>query len=178
MSNSCKICGRNTDTVANPIEFEQYQFCSEPCYSRYLKSKGIKRKSTGHPIKKKKVMDQISELPTPLKVVTYLNIALAAISLVQTLAYIASVPLSTNIENGFSVLLSVLIIIGIIQASRLIRIIVLICSWIAVTMIGISIPVLFMNNGLQSLLALIPFSVNAITIWGLSTARSKAYFGY
>lgn len=178
MNKACKICGRNTETVATPIEFDQYQFCSDPCFSSYLKSKGIKRKHTGHPIKKKKVMDRINELPTPLKVVIWLNIILTAISLVQALAYLTSVPLSTNIENAFNVLISVLIIVGIIQASRLIRIIVLVFSWITVIMIGIGIPILLMHIGLQTLLALIPFSVSAVTIWGLSTSRSKAYFGY
>jgi len=178
MSKSCKICGRNTETVANPIEFDQYQFCSEPCYSGFLKSKGIKRKHTGHPIKRKKVIDRISDLPTPLKVATWLNIVLAAIGLLESLASMTSVPLATNIENAFGVLLSAMIVIGILQASRLIRIIVLICSWISVIMIGIGIPFLFMHLGMQTVLALIPFSVSAITIWGLSARRSKAYFGY
>ena len=178
MRNLCKICNRNTETVATPIEFDQYQFCSEPCYSSYLKSKGIKRKKSDHPIKKKKIIDRISDLPTPLKVATWLNIALAAISTIQSLATITSVPLATNIENALGVLVSIKIVAGIIQASRLIRIFVLICSWISVIMIGIGIPFLFMHLGMQTVLALIPFSVSAITIWGLSARRSKAYFGY
>ncbi|MGZ0654101.1 hypothetical protein ACWPKS_00685 [Coraliomargarita sp. W4R72] len=138
----------------------------------------MKRSKTDYPIQKKKVRDTINELPMPLTVVVWLNIILAAISIIQSLAYITSVPLSTNIENGFNVLLSILIVIGILQASRLIRIIVLICSWIAVVMIGIGIPFMLMHIGFQTLLALIPFSVSAITIWGLSTRRSKDYFGY
>ncbi len=133
---------------------------------------------TGRLLNKKKIMDRISDLPTPLKVVTWLNVDLSVITLVQSLAYITSAPLSTSIENGFNFLLCVLIVVGIIQASRLIRIIVLICSWIAAIMIGIGIPFLFMQIGLQAIFAVIPFSVSVITIWGLSTRRSKAYFGY
>lgn len=137
------------------------------------KSKGIKRKHTDHPIKKKKVMDRISDLPTPLKVATWANIVLIAISLVEGLASMTSVPLARNIENAYGVLLSAIIVIGILQASRLTRIIALILSWISVIIFGIGIPL-----GMRTILDLIPFSVDAITIWGLSARRSKAYFGY
>lgn len=123
-------------------------------------------------------MQRIGDLPTPLKVVVWLNLILAAISLVQTLAYLSSVSVSTNIENVFSVLISILVVIGIIQASRLIRIIVLVCSWIAVIMMSLGLVLVLTQIGLQAVMILLPMSISAVTIWGLSTQRSKAYFGY
>ena len=73
------------------------------------------------------------------------------ISTIESLAYVTSVPVSTNIRNAFGILLSVLIVVGIVQASRLIRIFVLICSWIAAIMVGIAIPFAFMQIALQAL---------------------------
>jgi hypothetical protein len=138
----------------------------------------MKVKSPRSPRNKKKIMARINDLPTPLKVVVWLNIALGAITLIESLAYMKNNPTGTNIENGFSVLISVLIVVGIIQASRFIRIFVLICSWISAIMIGIGLPFLLMYAGAQAIMALIPFLVSVVTIWGLSARRSKAYFGY
>jgi len=178
MSTPCKNCGRNTETIAEPLEWKEYKFCSEPCLTSYLDCWGVNKRSSDYPIKKKKIMDIMGDLPTPLKVVTWLNIVLAVLTLVQSLTDITSVSLSANIENGFNVLLSVLIVIGIIQASRLIRIIVLICSWIIAIMIGLGIPFLVMQAGIPPIFAVILFSVSVITIWGLCTRKSRAYFGY
>jgi len=178
MNSACKNCGRNTATVTDPIEWKEYVFCGESCYSSFLQSKGIKKRKPDHPIKKKKILDRINDLPTPLKVVVWLNLVLAAVSTVESLAYMTSVPLSTNIENAFGILISVLIVVGIMQASRFIRIFVLICSWITAIMLGIAIPFALMHIGLQALLGIITFAVSVVTIWGLSANRSKAYFGY
>jgi len=178
MNSACKNCGRNTETVANPIEWKDYTFCGESCYSSYLQSKGINRRKSDHSVEKKKLLERISDLPTPLKVVVWLNIVVALISTIESLAYVASVPASTNVENAFGIFLSVLIVVGIIQASRLVRIFVLICSWIAAIMLGIAIPFAFMQFGMQAMLGLITFAVSVVTIWGLSVRRSKAYFGY
>lgn len=178
MSNPCKICGRNTETVPNPVEFNAYTFCSDSCHASYLKSHGISKRNSQYPTEKKNIMQRIGDLPTPLKVVVWLNLILAAISLVQTLAYLSSVSVSTNIENVFSVLISILVVIGIIQASRLIRIIVLVCSWIAVIMMSLGLVLVLTQIGLQAVMILLPMSISAVTIWGLSTQRSKAYFGY
>jgi hypothetical protein len=178
MSKPCKTCGRNTETVPNPIESNGNTFCSEPCHSSYLKSHGISKRNSDYPTEKKNILKRIGGLPTPLKIVTWLNVILAAINLVQALAYVSSVPMSTNIENAFGVLLSILVLIGIIQASRLIRIIVLICSWIAVIMMSLGLVFAFIQIGLQAIMILLPISISAVTIWGLSTQRSKAYFGY
>ena len=178
MNLACKKCGRNTETVANPVEWKDHLFCSESCYSSYLQSKGIKRGRSNHPGEKKKIWDRIGSLPTPLKIVVWLNIAVALISTIESLAYVTSVPVSTNIGNAFGILISILIVVGIVQASRFIRIFVLICSWIAAITVGIAIPFALMQIGLQALLGLITFAVSVVTIWGLSARRSKAYFGY
>jgi len=124
------------------------------------------------------MIDRINDLPTPLKVVVWLNLVLAAITLIESVAWTTSVPMATNIENGFSILISVLVVVGIIQASRFIRIFVLICSWITAIMAGIGIPLLFVQLGAQSILLAVPFVVSVVTIWGLCARRSKAYFGY
>jgi hypothetical protein len=178
MSIPCKNCGRNTEISAEPIEWKTHTFCSETCYASYLQSKGVKVKSPRPPRNNKNLIARINDLPTPLKVVVWLNIVLGAITLIESLAYMSGNPTSANIENGFSVLISVLIVVGIIQASRFIRIFVLICSWISVIMIGIGLPFLLIHAGAQAILALIPFLVSVVTIWGLSARRSKAYFGY
>lgn len=177
MNLACKNCGRNIKTVTDPIEWKEHAFCSEFCFSSYLQSKGIKKKS-GHSIRKKKLLDRIHDLPKPLKVVVWLNIILAAIFIVEFLAYMTTIPLSANIESAFGILLCILTVVGIIQASRLIRMFVLICSWLTAIMLVIVIPLAFVHIGLQALLGIITFAVSAITIWGLSAKRSKAYFGY
>jgi len=126
------------------------------------------------------IKEKLGDIPTSLKVVLWLNAILALVTIAQSLAYITTAPLSTNVENGLNVLLSVLIIIGIIQASRLIRIVVLIFSWIAVLMIGIGMILLFADGifAPQVIWAIIPFAIGIINIWGLCTRRSKIYFGY
>lgn len=176
MSTPCQNCGRNIETVTHPIEWKAYVFCCEPCYSNYLRSRRIKHRNSDHT--KKKKIDRINGLPTPLQIVIWLNTVIVAICLIESSAYMTSVPLSTHVENAFGILLSVLIITGIIQASRFLRIFVLICSWIAAIMMGIIIPLGLFHIGPLALLGSITLAVSVVTIWGLSTHRSKNYFGY
>lgn len=178
MSAPCKNCGRNTATVAEPLEWRSLTFCTPACLASYQKAHGVAAKNLHAPSPKRSLAQRLSALPTPLKIVVWLNLVLAATSLITWLSEATALPLQGNVQNGLDILLSVLIVIGILQASRLIRIIVLVFSWIAVISTGIAFFFAISQIGLHAAIVLLPFSISAVTIWGLSTQRSKAYFGY
>jgi CBS domain containing-hemolysin-like protein len=178
MASPCKNCGRNTDSMPETLEWKGGVFCSTACLASYQKAQGVPPKDRADPVAAKNLTQILRELPTPLQVVVWLNAALAVVSLLTSLASVSRVPLQMNVQNGFDILLSVLIVIGILQASRLIRIIVLVFSWIAVISCAIAFVFGFVHLGWQTSMLLLPLGISAVTIWGLCERRSKAYFGY
>ncbi len=178
MSQACKNCGRNTATIAEPLEWKTHLFCSPACLASYQGASGVSKRNRISPTPKKPLLQTYQSLPTELKIVIWLNIIPSAINLANSLPYLVTAAARDSLQVGMDVLLAILIVVGILQASRLIRIIVLVFSWIAVVsaFIGLIPGILYM--GLHALMLLLPITISGITIWGLNTQRAKTYFGY
>lgn len=115
-------------------------------------------------------------LPMSLKVVCWLNLILGTLNLVNFIITIQASTTQTQISNGANIALMFLVVLGILDKSNFIRIIVLVLSWLGLVLGGISSLAAIVSIGLVALLTLIPLIVLGITIWGLSTAEAKAHF--
>ncbi len=179
MNTRCTNCGRNTSLAPeSAIEWNNHLFCSESCLFKYNETSGACRSKNRHHRKTNIERGKLSSLPGPLKTVVWLNIAIVIIGIIDTLAYVGKVPLSETLGSGFGILVSVLIIVAIIEASRFVRGFVLICSWITAIVLCLLIPVGLINFGPAAFIGIINLLISAVTIWGLTTRSSKAYFGY
>jgi len=70
-----------------------------------------------------------------------------------------------------------LVVVGILQKSKVVRVLVLVCAWLATVSYILGLAVAISALGLIGLIVLIPLALSITTIWGLSTAETKAYFG-
>ncbi len=123
------------------------------------------------------MIKRINALPTSLKVVVWVNLVIGVIGAVQTVASMQVLPLNQTVVNGLNFVCCVLVVLGILQKSRFIRILTLILSWLAVVLLGVSAIIAFFVIGLQVLAVLIPVLVSGATIWGLTTKEANIYFG-
>jgi hypothetical protein len=69
-----------------------------------------------------------------------------------------------------------LVIIGIVQGSTLIRIIVLLFAWATVVLGGLEIAASLKRHGIQLLPQFLPVAAAVVTIWGLWAKESVDYF--
>jgi len=127
------------------------------------------------------VIEKIKALPAPLKVVCWLQLFLAVVSLLSIVYSITASDGKEDISSLFNIVIPILAVMGIIQASKLIRMLVLIFSILGV--IG-DIYLMFLiastktPEGMMLLFPLVIASLIAcITIWGLTHRKSKDYFG-
>lgn len=178
MSQACKNCGRNTATIAAPLEWKDHLFCSPACLASYQGASGVSKKNRISPTPKQPLLHIYRELPVELKIVIWLNIIPSAINLVSSLPHLATAASRDQIQIAMDTLLAILIVVGILQASRFIRIMVLVFSWIAVVSAGIGLIPGMLYMGLGSLMLLLPIAISGTTIWGLNTQRAKTHFGY
>ncbi len=123
------------------------------------------------------MFQHINKLPTSLKVVVWLNLALAAFTAIETIAAIQSTPANSVLTAFLNVAVSVLVAIGIIQRSKLIRIIVLVFSWMWIGLLGLSFVAGLITVGVRAVAILIPICITGVTIWGLSSSDARLYFG-
>ncbi len=123
------------------------------------------------------MFQHINKLPTSLKVVVWLNLALAAFTAIETIAAIQSTPANSVLTAFLNVAVSVLVAIGIIQRSKLIRIIVLVFSWMWIGLLGLSFVAGLITVGVRAVAILIPICITSVTIWGLSSSDARLYFG-
>lgn len=122
------------------------------------------------------MIKRIKSLPVPLRVVVWLNIILALWTTVETVAYSTSNPVNETIASGVSVILCCLIVLGILQASKVIRIIILVLSFLNLAFLSLGFLAALTTIGVQAFVVLIPLAINGVTVWGLLAAPSKAYF--
>jgi hypothetical protein len=123
------------------------------------------------------MLNQINRLPVSLKVVVWLNLILAGFTLIQAIAALQTAGSNELIAAFLNSAVSVLVAIGILQKSRIIRIIVLVLSWLSVILLGLSFIAALVTAGIKAVIISIPILITAITIWGLSTKEARLYFG-
>ena len=123
------------------------------------------------------MIDKINALPKPLKIVCWLQLILAAISLVLAIVSITESTGSKAISNVINIVLPILVILGIIQASKFIRMFVLILTWVSVLIYGFLMIAIVATMNLGVIVLIIPLAIGCITIWGLSHREAKEYFG-
>ncbi|MEM0967655.1 MAG: hypothetical protein AAGJ81_16020 [Verrucomicrobiota bacterium] len=122
------------------------------------------------------MIKKLKSLPLPLKIVAWLNIVLALWTGIEALAYSTSIPINETIASGVSVILCCLIVLGILQASKVIRVIVLVLSFLNLAFLSLGFLAALATIGVQAFMVVIPLAINGITVWGLLAAPSKAYF--
>lgn len=119
---------------------------------------------------------KISRLPGPLKVVVWLNIVAALFAAVSGLATLILAPPVTTLVNFGSAVVSGLIVIGIVQRSKLVRMLVLIFGWLGIVFYSIAFVWALVEIGLIGVMITIPLAISAVTVWGLMATVSKQYF--
>lgn len=123
------------------------------------------------------MLSKISTLPGPLKAVVWLNIVSALLAAIAGLASLTTAPATEVLSNLGSAVIAALVVVGILQKSKLVRMLVLIFSWIGIVLYAIGFVFGLVMAGLIALFALIPLSIAGVTVWGLMAAPSKRYFG-
>jgi len=122
------------------------------------------------------MFSRLAALPNSLKVVVWLNIVITILTLVSSVASLVIGQMAFASVYGFSTIITALTAIGILQASRFIRVFVLVVGWINVGMSAVQVMVAISQLEFRQLLPLITLTVNAVVLWGLMTKESKAYF--
>jgi len=122
------------------------------------------------------MFSRLAALPNSLKVVVWLNIVITILTLVSSVASLVMGQMAFASVYGFSTIITALTAIGILQASRFIRVFVLVVGWINVGMSAVQVMVAISQLEFRQLLPLITLTVNAVVLWGLMTKESKAYF--
>lgn len=123
------------------------------------------------------MIDKVNALPKPLKVVCWLQLSLVAISAVLTVASITISTGSDAFSNILSIILSVLVVLGILQASKYIRMLVLILTCVGTFFYGFAMVVLLATLNPGGIVMVIPFGIGCLTIWGLNHKEARNYFG-
>ena len=123
------------------------------------------------------MFSKIATLPTSVKVVVWLNLISGGLSLISGLAMLQSAPASETAKSLGSALLAVLVVFGILQRSKAVRMLVLAFAWIGVVLFGFALVTTVSFAGMVGILFLIPLAVSAVTVWGLRTEDAKVYFG-
>jgi len=122
------------------------------------------------------MFSRLAALPNSLKDVVSLNIVITILTLVSSVASLVIGQMAFASVYGFSTIITALTAIGILQASRFIRVFVLVVGWINVGMSAVQVMVAISQLEFRQLLPLITLTVNAVVLWGLMTKESKAYF--
>jgi len=122
------------------------------------------------------MLTKINQLPGPLRAVIWLNIVIGSLALVGGVA-ILSTDFSDALVSLASGAISFLIIAGILGRSKVVRTLVLVFAWLGIVIYGaIGIVALF-TMGLGAVVAVIPLGINILTVWGITAAPSRQYFG-
>jgi len=122
------------------------------------------------------MFSKINALPGSVRVVVWLNLIGAVLSLIAGIAIMQSGPASEVIKNIVSALISFLVVLGILQRSKTVRMLVLVLAWIAVVLFGFALVVALFAAGLAAVVIVIPLVVSVVTVWGLRTEEAKSYF--
>lgn len=122
------------------------------------------------------MISKFSALPGSVRVVVWLNVIGAILSLIAGIAIMQSGRTSEVLKNLISAFASFLVVMGILQRSKLIRMLVLVLAWIAVVLFGFALVFAFFTVGLAAIVITIPLSFSVVTVWGLRTEEAKSYF--
>lgn len=122
------------------------------------------------------MLARISKLPGPLKLVVWINLVGGVIALISGVAEIGSTAGSEVVKGVGSAAISFLIVIGIIQRSRVVRMLVLVLSWLGVVVFGAELVIGLVLGGIAAVMILIPLAISVLTVWGLRAPESKQYF--
>lgn len=123
------------------------------------------------------MLSKLSSLPGPLKAVVWLNIVVALYTAIVGVATLTSEPYSSVLINLGTAVISGLVVIGILQKSRMIRMLILCFAWLGMVVSGVSLVIAVYLNGLFGVVAIMPLGLNVLTVWGLRAASTKVYFG-
>lgn len=122
------------------------------------------------------MISRINQLPGPLRAVVWLNVILAFITLVAAIAVITSA-FTDALVNIASAAISILVVAGILQRSKVVRTLVLIFAWLGIVFTGFGAIFALFTIGIIAVMAVIPLGINILTVWGLTAASSRRYFG-
>lgn len=123
------------------------------------------------------MIDKINALPKPLKIVCWLQLMLAAITLVSTVYSFTASDGKEAISSVFNIVIPIIAVMGIIQASKLIRMLLLIFTLLGVIGYVYLMILIVSPKDLEGIILIIPLAIACITIWGLSHREAKEYFG-
>jgi len=122
------------------------------------------------------MISKINALPGPLKAVVWLNLVIAALAGIGGIATLTSPKLMDAIVSLATAGISILVVLGILQRSKLVRMLILIFGWLGIALYGFSGVIAIFTIGLMAVAVLIPLGVNVLTVWGLMAASSREYF--
>ena len=122
------------------------------------------------------MLSKIANLPTSVKVVAWLNLIGGGLSLISGLAMLQAGPASEIVKSIGSALISFLVVAGLFQRSKTVRMLVLVFAWIGVIICSFALVLVVFFAGIAGVVILIPLAVSAVTVWGLRTEEAKKYF--
>ena len=119
---------------------------------------------------------QFKNLPLSLRIVCWLQFALSCFSLLGTLqAFAASTP-SEILANILGTVLPLLVVLGILQRSRFIRMLVLVLTCVGVVFYLLYLLIAMITMTREGLLIFIPLVISGLTIWGLVSHQAREFF--
>lgn len=121
-------------------------------------------------------MNSVGSLPPSLKIVVGLNAGLTVFGFIQAVGMLRNLAPQEIVTGFAAVIIPVLVVMGTLQQSRLVRGALLVVAWIGVGLFGLSAVTAVLNDHTNPLIGLIPVLALGATIWGLSTAEAKAHF--
>ncbi len=122
------------------------------------------------------MLERLNTLPKPLRIVAWIQIISIGLSLLAILFSLGSIPQQELVSGFASILVGALILWGILEGSNVVRIIALVLAWLGLVSASLLVLAALPTIGIGAIAFAPPLIITGITIWGLSSEESKAYF--
>jgi len=121
-------------------------------------------------------LSPLHRLPYPLRLVVYVQLISAALTLVGTFGSMHGSSSSENVAGFLAVGFSLLVVVGVFGKSRLVRSLALVLAYLAFLQLSFGFVGALFRLGPGACAMLIPMTFLTVTIWGLQARESLQYF--
>lgn len=119
----------------------------------------------------------IKDLPTPLKAVCTVNSIAFLTAGIEMIIDFSVSRTEDKIVSGAALAITLFIVLGVFEKSRLLRIFALVLSWPTAVISLVSLPFAYSEIGIESLWILYNLVIVVVTILGLMSREAKVYYG-